>query len=467
MDQESTTDIALYAVVDETNKKRVLSPEIHKNYDENDYSNVEAGYTELRATRKEETHPTYTVLQPDKTSQAVLSKTLPSFNCFGDKHKNWETAGSISQVWLCLVIMIFAIAIHVLAFGISAGFFYTMICRLRAEISSNKSEALEVSLNEELVNSLRYELDLLQNKTYNNSFQLSTKTKDIKSINMSIFNAFPVIAALNDSSSSIFELVNQLNKSTILSHVILKNRINIIENATFGRSRFVPAPSCQAINIFQPSSTSGYYWVSSNGSSVRVYCDMTMSCGSVTGGLTRVAILNNETRPLLCIDNFTTTNENTRCVRSTNDAGCSNIIFSVMNIPYTHICGTVQAFWFDNPDGFTGSQRTSRTINDNYVDGISLTYGTSNKTHIWTFIADGLKNNQNCPRQVPEYVGSDYSCLNPESSCTSSSSSCNSPFFRLFQQPVTEDIELRLCRDQNRVTGREGIYLENLEIYVW
>ena len=48
MDQESTTDIALYDVVDETNKKRVLSPEIHKNYDENDYSKVEAGYTELQ-----------------------------------------------------------------------------------------------------------------------------------------------------------------------------------------------------------------------------------------------------------------------------------------------------------------------------------------------------------------------------------------------------------------------------------
>ena len=171
MDQESTTDIALYDVVDETNKKRVLSPEIHKNYDENDYSKVEAGYTELHVARKEETQPTYCVLQPDKTSQAVLSKTLPSFNCFGDKHKNWETAGSISQVWLCLVIIIFAIAFLVLAFGISAGVFYTMICGLRAEISSNKSEALEVSLNEELVSSLRYELDLLQNKTLFNSQQ--------------------------------------------------------------------------------------------------------------------------------------------------------------------------------------------------------------------------------------------------------------------------------------------------------
>ena len=93
------------------------------------------------------------------------------------------------------MIVIFAIAILVLAFGVSAGVSYSMISRLRAEISSNKTEALEVSLNEELVSSLRYELELLQNNTYNNSFQLSVKTKDTKSINMSIINAFSVVAA--------------------------------------------------------------------------------------------------------------------------------------------------------------------------------------------------------------------------------------------------------------------------------
>ena len=397
-----------------------------------------------------------------------------SFNCFGDKHKNWETAGSISQVWICLVIVIFAIAILVLAFGISAGVFYTMICRLRAEISSNTSAALEVSLNEELVSSLQYELDL-QNKTYNNSYQLSSSNffelvnRLNKSTILNHVSIFSLLAALSDSSFNLFELVNKLNMNTTLTYGLLEKRINVIEYATFGRSKFAAAPSCQAIHMLQPSFTSGYYWVmSSNGYSVRVYCDMTKSCGTVTGGLSRVAILNNETRPQLCIDSFTTTNENTRCVRSTENAGCSNIIFSVMNIPYSHICGTVQASWFDSPDGFTGTQRPSRTINDNYVDGISLTYGTSNKTHIWTFIADGARSIQNCPRQVPQYVGSDYTCLNPESSCTSSSSSCYSPFFRLLQQPVTEDIELRLCRDQQREgPGREGIYLGNLEIYVW
>ena len=141
------------------------------------------------------------------------------------------------------------------------------------------------------------------------------------------------------------------------------------------------------------------------------------------------------------------------------------IVFPVLNISYSHICGTVQAFWCGSPDGFTG--RSSTTINGNYVDGISLTYGTSSRTHIRTFIADGEGSNQNSPRQVPEYVGNDHSCLNPEFSCTSSSNTCYSPFFRLLQQPVTEDIELRLCRDQHRVTNNEGIYLGNLEIYVW
>ena len=138
-----------------------------------------------------------------------------------------------------------------------------------------------------------------------------------------------------------------------------------------------------------------------------------------------------------------------------------------MNIPYSHISGTVQAFWFGTPEGFTGSQRSSSTINGNYVDGISLTYGTSSRTHIWTFIAVKEKSKQNCPDEVPEYVGSDYSCLNNEFLCTSSSSSCYSPFFRLLQQPVIQDMELRLCRDQHRDQDHEGIFLGSLEIYVW
>ena len=134
-----------------------------------------------------------------------------------------------------------------------------------------------------------------------------------------------------------------------------------------------------------------------------------------------------------------------------------------MNVSYSHICGTVESYYFGHPDGFTGSSRSSSTtINDNYVDGISLTYGnTSNRTHIWTFIAN---DNEPCPHNEPDYVGNNHSCLNWLMEC-SSPNSCSHSFFRQIQQTVTEDIEMRMCRDEHR--DDEGIYVVNFEIYVW
>ena len=96
MNRESSTDFALYAVVDKAKKKKVLSPAIH---DDNEYSNVVGKSTESQATRKEEAQPTYSVLEQNKTSQVVVSKTSSLFNRFGDKHKKWKTAGSSSQLW--------------------------------------------------------------------------------------------------------------------------------------------------------------------------------------------------------------------------------------------------------------------------------------------------------------------------------------------------------------------------------
>ena len=58
MDQESSADIGLYAVVDKAKKKSECSPEIYKNYDDNEYSNVEKKCSESHASREEEAQPT-------------------------------------------------------------------------------------------------------------------------------------------------------------------------------------------------------------------------------------------------------------------------------------------------------------------------------------------------------------------------------------------------------------------------
>ena len=52
MDQESSADIALYAVVDKAKKKSEFSPDIHKNYDENEYSTAEVKCTESYEEKK-------------------------------------------------------------------------------------------------------------------------------------------------------------------------------------------------------------------------------------------------------------------------------------------------------------------------------------------------------------------------------------------------------------------------------
>ena len=57
------------------------------------------------------------------------------------------------------------------------------------------------------------------------------------------------------------------------------------------RSGLSPSTSVISCAALPSSSLSGYYWVrASNGSAVRVYCDMT-TCGGVTGGWMRVADL--------------------------------------------------------------------------------------------------------------------------------------------------------------------------------
>ena len=63
---------------------------------------------------------------------------------------------------------------------------------------------------------------------------------------------------------------------------------NSVAQAIPGLLPSVPATSCLQVSLYP----SGYYWVrASNGSAVRMYCDVTRSCGGVTGGWMRVAHL--------------------------------------------------------------------------------------------------------------------------------------------------------------------------------
>ena len=86
-------------------------------------------------------------------------------------------------------------------------------------------------------------------------------------------------------------------------------------------------------------------------------------------------------------------------------------IFVPVGITYSYVCGSMKSCWIGSPNGFGSSDESVRpsssTINDNYVDDISLTCRSSSKnTHMWTFIT-----NLRYPHKVPGYVGANYSCL--------------------------------------------------------
>ena len=139
----------------------------------------------------------------------------------------------------------------------------------------------------------------------------------------------------------------------------------------------------------------------------------------------------------------------------------------------SYISGT----WSD--DAFEYYYRfRNRGIDDPYVEGISLTHGSSPRKHIWTFAAalDEVRSNQwvcPCTRPdltytgvVPPFIGQDYFCetgsryhyqlifytadpLWDSQGCGSQSTCCsfsNPPWFcKQLSQITTDDIELRLC----------------------
>ena len=136
-----------------------------------------------------------------------------------------------------------------------------------------------------------------------------------------------------------------------------------------------PAASCASILLFAPSLPSSDYWIkSSNGSAVRVYCDMTRSCSNITGGWMRVAELDMTDTAIQCPSSLRlrTRPRRTCGARSSSLPNCSSVTFTVGGIGYSKVCGRIKGYQKGTPDAFRNI-----SIGSNYVDGVSLTHGTS------------------------------------------------------------------------------------------
>ena len=261
--------------------------------------------------------------------------------------------------------------------------------------------------------------------------------------------------------------------------------------------------SCQEIFYCFPSAPSGYYQIRvPNGSLVQVYCDMEgTNCGG-EGGWMRVAHVNMSQSGATCPQGLTqaTLSGLTLCGRN-GPAGCQSTVFSTLGLNYSQVCGQLRGYQRGTPDAFRSYYlNPSLTIDSVYVDGVSITYGSAPRKHIWTYAnglnlvhATDLRNNCPCSenniRDLPPFVGSDYYCETGDNDkqccgfstlysndplwdgqqCPGEEAPCcthpNMPWFnKTLSETTTEDIELRLCGDMN--IDEEDIPLQVIELFV-
>ena len=251
--------------------------------------------------------------------------------------------------------------------------------------------------------------------------------------------------------------------------------------------------SCREIFSLLSSPASGYYNIQlDNGTVVSVYCDMEGTNCDGEGGWTRIVRLNMTEPNASCLaglmqmdyDNI----DHDVCGNSEfsdNYFDCQSLFYGI-GINYSKICGQIRGYTLYYAYGFDVPYYYGMDIENDYVDGISITRGTP-RQHVWTFAAGYSEDNTyrvTCPcnngsrATVPSFVGNDYYC---ESSRYNNFSDplwdgkqcggleypcCTNPrlpwFFKSFNEESDDDIEMRLCTGE--YYGQ--IHIDILELFV-
>ncbi len=170
-----------------------------------------------------------------------------------------------------------------------------------------------------------------------------------------------------------------------------------------------PAPSCM---LLPEGSSSGNYWIQNAGTGYASleYCDMSRRCCNSTGGWMRVAHLNMTDSTHHCPTGFRKIATPKRTCGRPN-IGCYSTTYAVNGIAYSRVRGKVKAYQYYSPDAFYQYySNRALTIDDVYVDGVSLTHGQNPRKHIWTFAnaLDEVHSNQlvcPCSKTDTPYTG--------------------------------------------------------------
>ena len=301
---------------------------------------------------------------------------------------------------------------------------------------------------------------------------------------------------------------------------------------------FLPGESCESIynNNAESREWSGYYWITSDrvycgmnytGSSCEdiynnkiltrdksgyylinesqwTYCNMTAiaangdfiaACAGVGGGWRRIININISGGDDCLGEWRKATQSGVSFCRVASDGRytCSSANFSTNGIIYQRVCGRARGYQKGDTLAFYGSSWLNRTVDKDYVSGLSITYSSNPHQHIWTFASgrgERFNSPYNCPCSIngglnpPSYVGSHYHCesgstyqgyqdtyyLNDTlwdgAGCVDNC--CNDTtqpwFYRQLNQITQDDIEARICAYGSYI--QRSTLIDQLELYI-
>ena len=133
-----------------------------------------------------------------------------------------------------------------------------------------------------------------------------------------------------------------------------------------------PAPSCKDLPSQSPP---GHYLIqsTSTGYATMEYCQMTppYSCNSVPGWMS-VAQRNMSDPDERCPSGLTTRTENSKTFCHRSSPGCTSIVFPTHGVRYGKVCGEINGYQYFSPNGFGPYYHYRHSIDEGYVDGLSL-----------------------------------------------------------------------------------------------
>ena len=187
--------------------------------------------------------------------------------------------------------------------------------------------------------------------------------------------------------------------------------------------------SCEDIYNNNPKTgnKSGYYrinesqWTYCNMTAIAANGDFISTCAGVGGGWRRIVNINISAGDDCPGEWRKATQSGVSFCRVASDSfeACSSANFSTNGISYHRVCGRARGYQKGDTGAFYGSESSfNRTIDEDYVSGLSITYSSNPRQHIWTFASgrgERYDNLFNCPctstrALSPSFVGNNYYC---------------------------------------------------------